>query len=127
MVYEIGSIVFGKVTKLAPFGAFVTFADGKSGMIHISEVSTKFVKDIHDFLTEGQDIRAKITKIDENGRISLSIKQIMEQVPSNRSNMPPIEFTKPEQSIDFEDMMSRFKASSDDKMSDQKRREKRRG
>ena len=46
---EIGSIVEGKVTGLTGFGAFVSLPDGSSGMVHISEVSTSFVKDIKDW------------------------------------------------------------------------------
>ena len=123
MEFEVGSIVSGKVTKIAAFGAFVSLEGGKSGMVHISEISSGFVRDIRDHLSEGQQVRVKIIKIDENGRISLSIKQ----VPVEKGlGAPPIEFTKPEQSGNFEDMMNRFKAASDDKLCDQKRRAKRR-
>lgn len=123
MEFEVGSIVSGKVTKIAAFGAFVSLEGGKSGMVHISEISSGFVRDIRDHLSEGQQVRVKIIKIDENGRISLSIKQ----VPVEKGHeAPPIEFTKPEQSGNFEDMMNRFKAASDDKLCDQKRRAKRR-
>lgn len=123
MEFEVGSIVSGKVTKITAFGAFVALDGGKSGMVHISEVSAGFVRDIHDHLSEGQQVRAKIIKIDENGRISLSLKQ----VPFEKGHeAPPMEFRKVEQSSDFEDMMNRFKAASDDKLCDQKRRAKRR-
>ena len=71
MELEVGSIVDGKVTRLAAFGAFVALEGGKTGMIHISEVSAGFVRDLHDYLTEGQTVRVKVIKIDENRRISL--------------------------------------------------------
>ena len=123
MDLEIGTITSGKVTKIAAFGAFVALEGGKSGMVHISEISAGFVRDIRDFLSEGQTVRVKVIKIDENGRISLSMKQ----VPTEKGHeAPPIEYVKPEKSGDFEDMMSRFKAASDDKLYDQKRRAKRR-
>ena len=123
MDFEVGSIVSGKITKIMDFGAFATLDGGKSGLIHISEVSSTFVRNIRDHLSEGQPIRAKIIKIDENGRISLSLKQ----VPVEKGHeAPPVEFRKAEQSGDFEDMMNRFKAASDDKLCDQKRRAKRR-
>ncbi len=126
MDLEIGTITSGKVTKIAAFGAFVALEGGKSGMVHISEISAGFVRDIRDFLSEGQTVRVKVIKIDENGRISLSMKQ----VPAEKGHeAPPIEYVKPEKSGgsgDFEDMMSRFKAASDDKLCDQKRRAKRR-
>ena len=60
---EVGQIVEGKVTGLTGFGAFVALPDGKSGMVHISEVSNVFVKDIKDHLTEGQDVKVKIIAI----------------------------------------------------------------
>ena len=123
MEFEVGSIVSGKVTKITAFGAFVALDGGKSGMVHISEVSAGFVRDIHDHLSEGQQVRAKIIKIDKNGRISLSLKQVSVE---KGHEAPPMEFRKAEQSSDFEDMMNRFKAASDDKLCDQKRRAKRR-
>ena len=58
---EIGSIVEGKVSGLTSFGAFVSLPDGKSGMVHISEVSTAFVKEIGDVLQVGQDVTAAKT------------------------------------------------------------------
>ena len=72
---EIGAIVEGKVTGLTAFGAFVSLPDGKSGMVHISEVSNSFVKDIKDFLKEGQDVKVKVVNITDEGKISLSIKK----------------------------------------------------
>ena len=123
MELEVGSIVDGKVTRLAAFGAFVALEGGKTGMIHISEVSAGFVRDLHDYLTEGQTVRVKVIKNDENRRISLSMKQVPVE---SAIKAPPVEYTRPERSTDFEDMMSRFKAESDDKLCDQKRRAKRR-
>ena len=73
---EIGAIVEGKVTGLTAFGAFVSLPDGKSGMVHISEVSNSFVKDIKEFLKEGQDVKVKIVNITDEGKISLSIKAL---------------------------------------------------
>ena len=126
MDLEIGTITSGKITKITAFGAFATLEGGKNGLIHISEISTGFVRDVHDLLSEGQTVRVKVVKIDENGRISLSMKQVP---PEKGHEAPPIEYTKPERlggSNDFEDMMNRFKAASDDKLCDQKRRAKRR-
>ena len=67
---EIGQIVEGKVTGLTSFGAFVSLPEGKSGMVHISEVSNAFVKEIKDHLTEGQEVKVKIIGIND-GKISL--------------------------------------------------------
>lgn len=75
---EIGAIVDGKVTGLTGFGAFVSLPDGKSGMVHISEVSDNFVKDIKEFLKEGQEVKVKVVGISPEGKISLSIRKAQE-------------------------------------------------
>ena len=59
---EIGSIVEGKVTGITKFGAFVALGGGKSGMVHISEISEGFVRDIRDFLQENQQVKAKFLR-----------------------------------------------------------------
>lgn len=78
MSLEVGSILEGKVTGITKFGAFVSLTEGKSGMVHISEVATTFVSNIQDFISEGQEVRVKIIGIDEVGRINLSIKKALE-------------------------------------------------
>ena len=131
---EIGAIVEGKVTGLTAFGAFVSLPDGKSGMVHISEVSNSFVKDIKDFLKEGQDVKVKVVNITDEGKISLSIKKAdetpKEYTPRPKKNDRPRNNSnvwqgQPKQQNDsamsFEDMMARFKQVSDEKMTDLKR------
>ena len=81
MDLAVGSIVEGKVTGITKFGAFVALPEGKSGMVHISEVAASFVSDIKDFLQEGQQVKVKIIKIDQAGRINLSIKKAQPQEP----------------------------------------------
>lgn len=119
MQLEVGKTVKGVVTKITNFGAFVSLEGGKSGMIHISEVSTDYVRDITAYLSEGQSVEAIIIIIDANNRIGLSIKKLLER---KRAMKQPDEYVpsgKQEQS--FEDMMSRFKSTSDEKMSDLKK------
>ena len=131
---EVGAIVEGKVTGLTAFGAFVSLPDGKSGMVHISEVSNSFVKDIKDFLKEGQDVKVKIVNITVEGKISLSIKKAdetpREPAPRPKRNARPtgggnVWQGQPKQQNDsamsFEDMMAKFKQVSDEKMTDLKR------
>lgn len=130
---EVGAIVEGKVTGLTAFGAFVSLPDGKSGMVHISEVSNSFVKDIKDFLKEGQDVKVKIVNITDEGKISLSIKKAedtpREPTPRPRRNDRPKNSNvwqgqpkqQNESAMSFEDMMARFKQVSDEKMTDLKR------
>ncbi len=119
----VGSLYDGKITKITAFGAFVALDDGGSGMIHISEVSRSFVRDINEHLTVGQSVRVKLIKIDDAGRLALSLRQVEE---AEAHKAAPVQYTAPETSSDFEDMMSRFMAIGNDKLSDQKRRAKRR-
>ena len=60
MQVEVGAIVEGKVTGLTNFGAFVSLPDGKTGMVHISEVAPTYVKEIRDYLTENQEVKVKV-------------------------------------------------------------------
>ena len=76
MELAVGSIVTGKVTTITKFGAFVALPDGKSGLVHISEVAATFVNDVHDFLTEGQEVQVKILSVTPEGKINLSIKRL---------------------------------------------------
>ena len=75
MQVEIGEILEGKVTGITKFGAFVELAEGKTGMVHISEVSNSYVDDINQFLKEGDVVKVKVINISEEGKISLSIKK----------------------------------------------------
>ena len=76
---EAGEIVECTVEQMMPYGAFVRIAkNGRKGMIHISELSYSFVKDINDVLKISDKIKAKIIRIDDRGRIDLSIKQTLE-------------------------------------------------
>lgn len=73
--FEIGSVVTGKVTGIQPYGAFVALDESTQGLVHISEVTHGFVKDINDHLKVGDEVQVKILSIDENaGKIGLSIR-----------------------------------------------------
>ena len=74
---EVGAIFEGKVTGITKFGAFVDIG-GKTGMVHISEVAPVFVKEIRDFVTEGQAVKVKVIGINDDGKISLSMKKVDE-------------------------------------------------
>ena len=79
MAIEVGAVVEGEVTGITNFGAFLQLPEGKVGLIHISEVSNVYVKDIHDFLKEHQKVKAKVLSIDARGKIALSLKQLEEK------------------------------------------------
>ena len=73
---EVGKIYTGKVSKIVDFGAFVTILPGKDGLVHISQISQERVENVSDYLSEGQDVDVKVLKVDDRGKISLSIKEI---------------------------------------------------
>lgn len=79
MSIEVNSVLKGKVTGIQSFGAFVALeGEDTQGLIHISEVSNTYVKDINDFLTVGQEVEVKVIKVDtEKNKISLSIRALM--------------------------------------------------
>lgn len=77
--YNVGDIIEGTVVRIKEFGAFVKIAEGVDGLVHISEASHNYVKNINDVLKVGDAVKAMITKIDdENRKISLSIKAATE-------------------------------------------------
>ncbi|MGN1358848.1 MAG: 30S ribosomal protein S1 [Kiritimatiellia bacterium] len=75
--YAIGQIVKGKVSKIASFGAFVSLEDGVDGLVHISQISDQHVEKVKDALKVGQEVEARIVKIDrDERRIGLSIRAV---------------------------------------------------
>ena len=82
--YRTGSIVKCQVTGIEKYGAFVNIDGIYSGLIHISEISNGFVKDINDFLQIGEIIYTQILDVDEeNNRLKLSIKNIFDMIKYN--------------------------------------------
>ena len=80
MELTVGAVLEGKVKSITNFGAFIALPENKTGMVHISEVANAYVRDSRQHLTEGQDVKVKITDVDaENKRISLSIRALLEQ------------------------------------------------
>lgn len=74
--FEINSIVEGKVTAIKPFGAFIALDEQTQGLVHISQISHGFVKDIQEAISVGDVVKVKIMAIDEaTGKISLSIRE----------------------------------------------------
>ena len=75
MQLQVGMVLEGKVTGITKFGAFVALPDGKSGLVHISEIANTFVNDVHDYVEDGQTVKVKIIGIADDGKINLSIKK----------------------------------------------------
>ncbi|MDY4146549.1 MAG: S1 RNA-binding domain-containing protein, partial [Acidaminococcus fermentans] len=82
MALEKGAVVDGIVTGITNFGAFVSLPENKVGLIHISEVSNVFVKDVHDFLKVKDKVTVKVVSIDDKGKIGLSLKALMPPAPA---------------------------------------------
>jgi polyribonucleotide nucleotidyltransferase len=80
---EVGQVYEGKVVKIMDFGAFVDFLSGKSGLVHISQISSERIEDVHDKLYEGQKVGVKVLEIDRQGRIRLSMKEVKQPQPEN--------------------------------------------
>ena len=77
MNYQVGQVVIGKVYNVKPYALFMSFEDGVTGLLHISEISDSFVRDIEKFGSIGDEIKVKILTIDkENGFLRVSYKQV---------------------------------------------------
>ncbi len=88
---EAGSILTGKVTGIQPYGAFVALDEHTQGLVHISEITHGYVKDIHDHLKVGDEVKVKVLSVDEEaGKIGLSIKATEEAPvqPAARARKP---------------------------------------
>lgn len=86
---NVGNIVKGQITGVTPYGVFISLEDDYSGLVHISEVSDKFVKDLSKLFNIGDIINVKILDIDEDKReVKLSIKKIDYKVEESLSRIP---------------------------------------
>lgn len=94
MEFTIGQILEGKVKSITNFGAFVSLPEGKTGMVHISEIAHAYVSDIRQHLTEGQDVKVMVMAIDPAGKINLSIKRTMEAPARQNQNGPRRNFDR---------------------------------
>ena len=136
MALEIGSVVEGKVTSIAKFGAFVLLPEGKSGLVHISEIANAYVSDVNEFVQVGQSVKVRVLNISEDGKINLSIKRAEEQsaaAPARSPRAPrrpeserPRENAAPRmgevaprsENQEFEDKLKKFMQESDSRIAD---------
>ena len=149
MSIEVGSILPGKVTGITNFGAFVDLGNRKTGLVHISEVSNSYIKDIKDVLTVGDEVQVKVMEISGDGKVSLSIRRasadsseenveekpkFQKSAPRNQEGQgfkkpyaaksaPSFEKKSPSQAKvnDFDAMMSSFLKDSEDRLTSLKR------
>lgn len=106
---KVGDIVTGEVISTKPFGAFIKLESGETGLIHISQISTKYVEKVEDELEVGSTVKAKILSIDSLGKISLSIRALNTKNGRKSSGR--------KSSVDFEDMMKKWLKSSEERLS----------
>ena len=150
MSIEVGNILPGKVTGITNFGAFVDLGNRKTGLVHISEVSNSYIKDIKDVLTVGDEVQVKVMEIAGDGKVSLSIRRasaddsseetveekpkFQKSAPRNQEGQgfkkpyaaksaPSFEKKSPSQAKvnDFDAMMSSFLKDSEDRLTSLKR------
>ena len=139
MQLQVGMVIEGKVTGITKFGAFVALPEGKSGLVHISEIANTFVNDVHDYVQDGQTVKVKIIGIGDDGKINLSIKKADEHAPQQRQDQrpprpasaaQPRQYGGPRQAVprangptgdvSLEDKLKQFMQESDSRMADNK-------
>lgn len=131
MVIEVGQKLQGKISGITSFGAFVDLGSGKSGLVHISQISNGFVENIQDVVKVGDEVTVKVMSVGDDGKIGLSIRAALEQVVENKpkNKFPPKEkkvFERaPRQQQynntrqdkqDFDSLMSSFLKDSGDRL-----------
>lgn len=128
MSIEVGSKVQGKVTGITNFGAFVELPDGKTGLVHISEVADNYVKDINEHLKVGDEVEVKVMNVEADGKIGLSIRKAKPQAERpERPQRPRRENNRSNDRNDrqpkenFEQKMARFLKDSDERLTTLKR------
>ncbi len=120
MPLSVGEVVNGTVTGITNFGAFIQLPEGKSGLVHISEISQDYVEKVTDCLKKDQKVRVKVLSISDEGKISLSIRQ------AKPKNTQPAEFDwklEGQKDLSFEDKMNRFLKDSNEKQDQLKSRD----
>jgi len=133
MDLTVGTIVEGSVKSITKFGAFIALPDGRTGMVHISEIAHVYVNDIREHLTEGQTVKVMVIAQDAEGRINLSIKRTQQRPPRPAGDRParpqqsfrprgePQRTPRPKEPQSFDDMVKQFMQDSDSRISSVKR------
>ena len=128
MQLEIGKVYDGNVKGIAQYGAFVEIEGAGTGMVHISEIANTFVKDVKDYLKENQEVKVKVLSISDDGKIGLSIKKAAENQneqqqprapkprPERKPNVWEPKKKPPMSELGFEEMLTRFKQNSEEKI-----------
>ena len=126
MTLEVGSKVKGKVSGITNFGAFVDLPGDLRGLVHISEVSDRYVSEISEHLQIGEEVEVKILSMEDNGKIALSIRKAKDSERRPRSHDGRGGRARPSyndqvSSESFDQKMSRFLKDSEDRLTSLKR------
>ncbi|GGM96029.1 multidrug transporter [Thermus composti] len=105
MELEAGNVVEGRVVRVMPFGAFVELPGGEQGLVHISQIAHEYVKNVRDYLNEGDIVQVLVKGRDAKGRLDLSIKDL---TPAPEGAPPPRPRRLPKQSPEFENKLKSF-------------------
>lgn len=125
MPVEVGKIIEGTVAGITNFGAFIDLGEGKTGLVHISEVADDYVKNIRDYISDKEKVKVKVLAIGSDGKISLSIRQASER--KKKTPAPAeLEWGTPQRHdpATLDDKISKFMKDSDEKMQGAKNRMK---
>ncbi|GGM36613.1 hypothetical protein GCM10011351_23410 [Paraliobacillus quinghaiensis] len=116
MSIEVGSKLQGKITGITNFGAFVELPEGKTGLVHISEVADNYVKDINEHLTVGDEVTVKVINVGEDGKVGLSIKKAKDNPKQDRRKKNNNPKNNRDNTESFEAKMNRFLKESEDRL-----------
>lgn len=124
MSIGVGEVVEGTVTGITNFGAFVQLPEGKSGLVHISEISHDYVEKVSDYLKKNQKVKVKVLSITGDNKISLSIRQAKPK--SNKPSEIDWNSTDDKQKgMTFEDKLNSYLKDSSEKINQMKTRDNR--
>lgn len=125
MAVEVGSIVEGTVVKLLPYGVLVRLPDGVTGLVHISEIDDRYVRDVNEYFQVNDSVSVKVLNIGDRGRYELSVRQARsrdEKAADERPvERPPRRHISPEERESFESKLSDFMRHSNERLLDLKR------
>ena len=80
MKYQIGDLIIGRITSVKPYALFLSFEGGSNGLLHISELSDSYIRDIEKYGSVGDEIKVKVISIDDvNGFLRVSYKKVPEE------------------------------------------------
>ena len=107
MKYQVGQLIVGKVYNVKPYALFMSFEDGVTGLLHISEISDSFIRDIEKYGSVGDEIKVKILSIDkDNGFLRVSYKQVPpEEMYSSHTNQRKVPTTSEDEFLPLKDKL----------------------